>query len=350
MLRRDLLKASGLALAGAFVAAAPAIVSPARAQTRTVVRLAIGAAESPGGEIAGLRAIKQYAEFRSGGAIEVRLFFNTLGGSLQLTEAIKNGTLEMALTDDSVLGSFHRPMQAFQIPYLFASSPVAWEFMASPFMRQMAEEMRQATNIRTLAFSENGFRNITNNVREVRGPADMRGLKMRTMQSQVYVSFMRALGASATPIAAPELIPALRQNVVDGQENAASTVFDMRMFEVQRFMTLNEHIYGMHLIIANDPWFSALPADHRQILMDAARLHAQVANGKKALDNVASVEQIRQAGMRIYIPTIAERAAWREASQGAVIEYIASQVAPEVVQRVIAEVEAARRRVYGEAA
>ena len=304
--------------------------------------------QSQGGEILGLRAIKQYAEFRSGGAIEIRLFFNTLGGSLQLTEMVKNGTLDMALTDDSVLGSFHAPMQVFQIPYLFASSPVAWEFMGSPFMREMTESMRTAIGVRTLAFSENGFRNITNNVREVRGPGDMRGLKMRTMQSQVYVSFMRSLGAAATPIAYPELIASLRQNVVDGQENAASTIMDARLFEVQRFMTLNEHIYGMHLIITNDRWFSALPVEHRQILMDAARLHAQIANGKKALDNVAAVDQIRQSGVRVYIPTSAERDAWCETTQGAVREYIASQVGgPDLVTRVVAEAEAARRRVYG---
>ena len=331
------------------MAVAPAIVTSARAQARTTIRLSIGAPESQGGEILGLRAIKQYAEFRSGGAIEIRLFFNTLGGSLQLTEMVKNGTLDMALTDDSVLGSFHAPMQVFQIPYLFASSPVAWEFMGSPFMREMTESMRAAIGVRTLAFSENGFRNITNNVREVRGPGDMRGLKMRTMQSQVYVSFMRSLGAAATPIAYPELIASLRQNVVDGQENAASTIMDARLFEVQRFMTLNEHIYGMHLIITNDRWFSALPVEHRQILMDAARLHAQIANGKKALDNVAAVDQIRQSGVRVYIPTTAERDAWRETTQGAVREYIATQVGgPDLVTRVVAEAEAARRRVYAE--
>jgi C4-dicarboxylate-binding protein DctP len=345
-----LLKASGIALAGAFVAAAPALVTPARAQSRTLIRLSIGAPESAGGEIAGLRAIKQYVEFRSGGALEVRLFFNTLGGSLQLTEQVKNGTLEMALTDDSVLGSFHKPMQVFQIPYLFASSPVAWEFMNSAFMQELQESMRAAIGVRTLACSENGFRNITNNVREVRGPGDMRGLKMRTMQSQVYVSFMRALGASATPIAFPELIPALRQNVVDGQDNAASTVMDARLFEVQRYMTLNEHIYGMHLIITNDRWFSALPVEQRQIIIDAARLHAAIANGKKALDNVAAVEQIRAQGMRIYIPNNAERAAWREATQPAVREYIAGEVGAELVQRVLNEAEAARRRVYGTSA
>ena len=79
------------------------------------------APESGGGEIMGMKALKDYVEFKSGGELEIRLFFNTFGGSLQVTEQVKNGTLEMALTDDSVLGSFHKPMQVFQIPYLFPS-------------------------------------------------------------------------------------------------------------------------------------------------------------------------------------------------------------------------------------
>ena len=143
------------------------------AAAKTILKFSIGAPESGGGEIMGMKALKDYVEFKSGGEIEIRLFFNTFGGSLQVTEQVKNGTLEMALTDDSVLGNFHKPMLVFQIPYLFPSSPVAWEFMKSPFVREMNEEMRKATGIRTLALSENGFRNLTNNSREVKTPADI---------------------------------------------------------------------------------------------------------------------------------------------------------------------------------
>ncbi len=328
--------------------AALGLSAAADAQQRTTLRFAIGAPDSQGGEIQGMKALKEYVEFRSRGQIEIRLFFNTLGGSLQLTEQVKNGTLEMALTDDSVLGSFHRPMNAFQIPYLFPSSPVAWEFMQSPFMREMTEDMRKATGIRTLALSENGFRNLTNNVREIRTPDDMRGLKMRTMQSQVYVNFMRALGASATPIAWPELVPALRQNVVDGQENAAATIWDGRLFEVQRFMSVNEHIYGMHLIIINDRIFNALSPDNRQILMDGARMHAQVANSRKAMDSLQAIDRIRQQGVRVYVTSPTEKEAFRRATQGPVIEFIASQAGKEVVDRLLAAVEESKRRVYGE--
>ncbi|MCM0021114.1 MAG: TRAP transporter substrate-binding protein [Tagaea sp.] len=339
------MKIKALALAAL---AAAGISAGADAQQRTTLRFAIGAPDSQGGEIQGMKALKEYVEFRSKGQIEIRLFFNTLGGSLQLTEQVKNGTLEMALTDDSVLGSFHRPMNAFQIPYLFPSSPVAWEFMQSSFMREMTEDMRKATGIRTLALSENGFRNLTNNVREIRTPDDMRGLKMRTMQSQVYVNFMRAMGASATPIAWPELVPALKQNVVDGQENAAATIWDGKLFEVQKFMSVNEHIYGMHLIIVNDRTFASLSPDNRQILIDGARMHAEVANSRKAMDSLQAIDKIRQQGTRVYVNSPSEKEAFRRATQAPVIEFIATQAGKDVVDRLLAAVEESKRRVYGE--
>ncbi len=335
-------------LALAAFAAVGLSAAAADAQQKTTLRFSIGAPDSMGGEILGMKALKEYVEFRSSGQIEVRLFFNTLGGSLQLTEQVKNGTLEMALTDDSVLGSFHKPMQAFQIPYLFPSSPVAWEFMTSPFMKEMTEDMRKATGIRTLALSENGFRNLTNNVREIKGPDDLKGLKMRTMQSQVYVNFMKSMGASATPISWPELVPALKQNVVDGQENAAATIWDGKLFEVQKFMSVNEHIFGMHLIIINDRVFNSLSADNKQILIDGARMHAEVANSRKAMDSLQAIDKIRQQGTKVYVNTPSEKEAFRKASQGAVIEFIASQAGKDVVDKLLVAVEDSKRRVYGQ--
>ncbi len=316
------------------------------AAAKTTLKFSIGAPESEGGEILGMKALKQYVEFKSGGEIEIRLFFNTFGGSLQVTEQVKNGTLEMALTDDSVLGSFHKPMQIFQIPYLFPSSPVAWEFMKSPFVREMNEDMRKATGIRTLALSENGFRNLTNNKREVKSPDDMKGLKMRTMQSQVYVNFMKSLGAAATPIAYPELITSLKQNVVDGQENAASTIWDGGLYEVQKFMSVNEHIYGLHFIIINDKVFQALSPDLRQILMDGAAVHAEVANSRKSMDSLLAIQKIRDKGTKVYVTTPTEKEMFKKASQEPVIEFIASQVGRPVVDKLLEAVRDTTRKSY----
>ena len=313
---------------------------------KTILKFSIGAPESNGGAIIGMKALKEYVEFKSGGEIEIRLFFNTFGGSLQVTEQVKNGTLEMALTDDSVLGSFHKPMQVFQIPYLFPSSPVAWEFMKSPFVRELNEDMRKATGIRTLALSENGFRNLTNNTREIKTPDDLKGLKMRTMQSQVYVNFMRSMGAAATPIAFPELITSLKQGVVDGQENAAGTIWDGKLFEVQKFMSVNEHIYGLHYIIINDRVFQGLSPDMRQILMDGASVHAEVANSRKSMDSLQAIQKIRGAGTKVYVNTPTEKETFRKASQEPVIEFIASQVGRPVVDKLLEAVRETTRRSY----
>ena len=317
------------------------------AAAKTVFKFSIGAPESGGGEIMGMKALKEYVEFKSGGEIEIRLFFNTFGGSLQVTEQVKNGTLEMALTDDSVLGSFYKPMQIFQIPYLFPSSPVAWEFMRSPFVREITDDMRKATGIRTLALSENGFRNLTNNSREVKGPDDMKGLKMRTMQSQVYVNFMKSMGAAATPIAYPELITSLKQNVVDGQENAAATIWDGKLYEVQKFMSVNEHIYGLHFIIINDKVFQGLSSDMRQILMDGAAVHAEVANSRKAMDSLQAIQKIREKGTKVYVNTPSEKEAFRKQTQEPVIEYISTQVGRPIVDKLLNAVKDVAKSAYG---
>jgi len=323
-----------------------ALVLAGDAMAKTTLKFSIGAPDGPGGEIAGMKALKEYVEFKSKGEIEIRLFFNTFGGSLQVTEQVKNGTLEMALTDDSVLGSFHKPMQIFQIPYLFASSPVAWEFMKSQFVKDLNEEMRKATGIRTLVLSENGFRNITNSTREVKGPDDMKGLKMRTMQSQVYVNFMKSMGAAATPIAYPELITSLKQNVVDGQENASSTIWDGRLYEVQKYMSVNEHIYGLHFIVINDKVFGALSADEKQILIDGAKVHAEVANARKAMDSIQAIDKISKAGTKVYVTSPTEKEAFKKQTQGAVIDFIAGEVGKATVDKLLAAVDETTKKAY----
>ncbi len=323
-----------------------ALVLAGDVSAKTTLKMSIGAPDSQGGEILGMKALKEYVEFKSKGELEIRLFFNTFGGSLQVTEQVKNGTLEMALTDDSVLGSFHKPMQIFQIPYLFPSSPVAWEFMKSPFVKELNEDMRKATGIRTLALSENGFRNITNSTREVKTPDDMKGLKMRTMQSQVYVNFMKSMGAAATPIAYPELITSLKQNVVDGQENASATIWDGRLYEVQKYMSVNEHIYGLHFIIVNDKVFGALSADEKKILIDGAKVHAEVANSRKSMDSLQAIDKIRNAGTKVYVNSPTEKDAFKKQTQGAVIEFIAGEVGKPLVDKLMIAVDEATKTAY----
>jgi TRAP-type transport system periplasmic protein len=334
---------------GALAAAAIAISGIAgQADAQDVkLRFSVGSNESEtDGMSVGLRAMRDYVAYKSGGTMEIEIFWNTLGGSLQVTEQVKNGTLDMCLTDDSVLGSFYPPMQAFQIPYLFASAPAAWGFTQTDTVGQMTEDMREATGLRTLGFSQNGFRNITNNQRVVRTPDDMAGLKMRTMQSQVYVEFMGSMGASATPIAWPELAPALRTGVVDGQENAAITVLDGMLYEVQKYMSVNEHVFGFHLILINDDVYSGLTEDQQKILHEAVALHSQLANGIKTAADMVAVDQLRERGMEIHVNSPTEKGLFRDRSQQAVVDFISSQIGAEAVDKVLAAAAEAEAQLY----
>jgi TRAP-type transport system periplasmic protein len=336
---------------GALAAATVAffgMAGPADAQD-VKLRFSVGANESEtDGMSVGLRAMRDYVAYKSGGTMEIEIFWNTLGGSLQVTEQVKNGTLDMALTDDSVLGSFYPPMQAFQIPYLFASAPAAWKFTQTDTVRQMTEDMREATGLRTLGFSQNGFRNITNNKQVVRTPDDMAGLKMRTMQSQVYVEFMGAMGASATPIAWPELAPALRTGVVDGQENAAITVLDGKLYEVQKYMSVNEHVFGFHLILINDDVYNGLTEDQQKILHEAVALHSELANGIKTASDMVAVDALRERGMEIHVNSPTEKAMFRDRSQQAVVDFISSQIGAEAVDKVLAAASEAEAQLYAQ--
>lgn len=310
------------------------------------LRFSVGANESEtDGMSVGLRAMRDYIDYKSGGTMKMEIFWNTLGGSLQVAEQVKNGTLDMALADDSVLGSFYPPMAAFQIPYLFSSSAAAWAFADTDIVHQMTDDMRKATGLRTLAFSQNGFRNLTNNKRTIKSPEDMKGLKMRTMQSQVYVAFMESMGAAATPIAWPELIPALRTGVVDGQENAASTVLDGKIYEVQKHMSIDEHIYGFHLILINDDVYNGLTRDQQKILHEAAALHAATANSIKTRSDMAAVQKLRDAGMDIYVNSPTEKQKFREETQGAVVKFLAGQVGQDAVDKVLAAAKEAEEKV-----
>jgi C4-dicarboxylate-binding protein DctP len=318
------------------------------ASAQTVIKLGIGTTEAEESLARSIGALKSYAETKSNGGLEIRLFWATLGGSLQLSEQVRDGTLEMALTDDSVMANFHKPMMALQIPYLFPSSAVAWEFMREPALWDLAEGMRKESGIRTLAFSENGFRNITNSVRPILTPADMNGIKMRTMQSPVYIEMMGALGAAATPIPAPEMYLALRQGVVDGQENSPVAILDYKLPEVQKYMSLNEHTYGFHLIIVNDKFFQGLSKDHQRILTEAAQLHAQTANSWRARASIEALGTLGEQGMEVHITTPDEKEAFRQAVQQPVIDYIKEQTGEEAVNAVLAGAEAAAKGVYRE--
>ena len=313
------------------------------------IKFGIGVAQGDYPEYNAIVRFKEYVEFKTNGEITVRLFpGNQLGGEREMLEQVQQGSLELTMPADGAMAGFYPPMQVWSVPYLFESVPIAWEVMDGPFGDAMRADILEKTGMRALAFSQNGFRSFTNNVRPIVDPDDMAGLKIRTMESPVYMEMVKALGATAVPISGAEVVMALRQGVVDGQENPPAVVYSGGHGEVQDYYTLNEHTFGLHLIVANNDWFESLSPGHKQIIQDAAKLAAWTENLQKTEgDWLYSRRLQEELGMKVHVSTPEEKAAFREVVQEPVLQFIRANVGDELVDELLAEVETAKARLYG---
>jgi C4-dicarboxylate-binding protein DctP len=306
----------------------------------------------PQGENADWRAataFKAYVEFNTGGKLKVEIYpANQLGGERQMAEQVRDGALDVAFVADGALGGFYPKIQVFAIPYLFPSSPVAWEVLRGPVAQGLAADIHKSIGFQVLNFSENGFRDFTNSKHPIRTPEDMKGLKMRTMESPVYIKMMQAMGSAATPINAAELVMSLQQNVVDGQENAPSTINMLGIADVQKFMSTDEHVFSAMLLIAAQDTMDKLTPDQRKVVHDAAMLQASVNNSERARATQANIDAIKAKGVQVYMTSPSEKELFRAASQGPVVEYIRAQVGNELVDAMLADVKRATKVVYGE--
>lgn len=333
-----------LNLAAAAIAAI-SLSGPAAAEE---IKFGIGIGEGDFPEYNALVRFKEYVEFKTNGEITVRLFPNNqLGGEREMMEQVQQGGLELTFAADGAMGGFYPPMQVWSIPYLFESAPVAWQVMNGPFADEMRADILKETGMRALAFSQNGFRSFTNNVRAIKNPEDLAGLKIRTMESPVFIELVGSLGATAIPIAGAEVLMALRQGVVDGQENPPAVVYGGGLGEVQKYYTLDEHVFGLHVILANEDWFQGLSSGHQQIIRDAAALMAWTENLQKTEGDWKFSAKLRdELGMEVHVSTPEEKAAFKEITQAPVLTFIREQVGDEMVDALLNEVEAAKADMY----
>jgi TRAP-type transport system periplasmic protein len=336
------------AIAAAGMLACAGWLGALTAASAMEIKFGIGVAEGDFPEYNALVRFKEYVEFKTNGEITVRLFpGNQLGGEREMIEQVQQGSLELTFPADGAMAGFYPPIQVWSIPYLFESAPVAWSVINGPFGDAMRKDMLEQTGIRALAFSQNGFRSFTNSVRPIINPEDMAGLKIRTMESPVFMEMVNSLGATAVPISGAEVVMALRQGVVDGQENPPAVVYSGGHGEVQQYYTLNEHVFGLHVIIANNEWFESLSPGHQQIIQDAARVMALTENLEKTEgDWLYSRRLSEELGMEIHVSTPEEKAAFREIVQEPVVSFIRTRVGDQLVDDLLAEVEAAKERLY----
>ena len=257
-----------------------------------------------------------------------------LGGERDLAEGVRMGTIEVVSLAASNLATFVPELQVFGVPFLYTTLEQVYSVLDGEVGQELAEIIL-GKGFRNLGFWEVGFRNITNNIRPVKVPEDMKGLKIRVQESKIWIEFMRSLGAIATPIPFGELYTALQQKVTDGEENPIATIYSMKFYEVQKYVTMTGHTYEPAVVIANPKWFNGLSEDQQRIILEATAETTTYQRAKLAELEKERLDAIREAGVEI--EENPDKEAFMEATKD--LYKVLSDVVPEsLVQKIRDEV------------
>jgi C4-dicarboxylate-binding protein DctP len=310
------------AQAPAAAPAAPAVdVQKLRDKAEVVIRIAYTDTgtwpqmeNKPQAEHAYGLMFKSVAESTSNGRIFVELFpAGEMGQSKEVCEMVKGGTLEAGIQTGAMAG-FYPKIQVFSLPYAFKSDEIAWwVFDNSKFWKDLVADMEKQTGILILGMGQNGTRHFTNSKKPIHSPADMKGMKFRVMQSPIFVEMVNALGANAIPLAHAEIYTSCQTGVVDGQENPVWNIAANRWNEVQKYMTLDGHVWSENMFIINSKIFRDMPKDLRHIVRTAS-WHGQWADRvSEALGSRITDYEVLASTMEIYSPTSAELDQFKQA-------------------------------------
>lgn len=295
----------------------------------------------------GWQVFEAYVESASGGRIEVTISpAGQLGGIKDGLEQAKVGAIQMAHGDEQTLDSFYKPMLILATPYLFANDEEGQEFLRSDFFMGVREQMAKESGLRLLAAASYGFRCFTNNVKPIKSAADMAGIRMRVPPSPMSLAMVEAMGGSPTPIPWEELYGAMQQGVVDGQENPVGVALDYSFYEVQKYISLDNHQLGLNSLVMNEAFFQSLPPELRTIVVTGAEMAAATEYGERNYQaRVSAVEALREKGMEVYAPTIEEQETFRQAVAEPMKAYLKKELDPayvDAVYQTIADIRARR--------
>jgi TRAP-type transport system periplasmic protein len=247
------------------------------------------------------------------GKYDVQVYANAqLGDDVRATEGVRMGTLEMVCTSASPLTGLVPEFNVFDLPFIITSEKAADAIYDGPIGAKLGAAL-EPKGIKLLAYYENGFRQLTNSVREVKAPADMKGLKVRTMQNPIHLEAFRAMGANPTPMPFSEVFTALQQKTIDGQENPIPTIWLSKFYEVQKYVSLTGHVYGPHIMLINKKLFDSFPVEDQKIIAAAVQesaIYQRAINRKMNSDFVA---ELKKAGNTVTELTPEQKKAFQDA-------------------------------------
>lgn len=307
--RRTLLAATAAALFGSLLSSP--LASYAQDIKPRLIRFGYGLNEQSNQGRA-VRMFAEQVEKASGGKMRVRAVgAAALGPDTQMQQALIGGAQEMMVGSTATLVGITKEMALWDTPFLFNNAKEADAILDGPIGQKVMDKL-QDKGLVGLVYWENGFRNMTNNKRPITKMEDFDGIKLRVMQNPVYLDSFKRLGANAIPLPFSELFSALETKAVDGQENPYNTILSSKFFEVQKYLSVTNHVYSPWIMLASRKWWDSLSKDEQKVLMDAARASREFERRDTREEAARALADLRAKGMQINELSPAESARMRD--------------------------------------
>lgn len=319
--RRETLLLAGLA--------APFIARSARSQSASVTLKAGHGGQQGIATHAAMVRLAEIVRDRTAGQVRIDIYPDRqLGEEREMVEGLQLGTVDLTAVSTGPLVSFVPQVGLLDLPFLFRDSAHAYAVLDGEIGRDIMGRFGGRGMV-GLGYWENGWRHMTSR-NAVASPADLRGIKLRTMQNPVHIAAFRNLGASPVPMVWGEVFTSLGQGVIDAQENPLSVVYLNSLWEVQKHVTLTRHLYGPHLVLFSKARWDKLPASAREIITAAMPEVTAWQRAEATRLDAEAVGQLRAKGMTVSEVDIAP---FQQAAQATYAQF-KDRYDPALIQRI----------------
>lgn len=284
-------------------------------------------------------AFKKALEQYSNGRFKVEIYTNArLGDSKSTMEQVLMGNIGAACASDAQLAPFYKNIQVFMAPYTFKDSHQLHDVVDGSYGQKLLNDMAAKSGLRALTSYVQGSQSFTTSKKFVKVPADLKGMKIRTAESQLHMEIVRASGAAPVPIAWLEVYSALQTGVADGQVNIPNSVLVGSLYEVQKYYTVTNMVHSVAYLLASEKYLKSLPSDLQQAFKKAGTEGSKA--GRDAVYAVESLamDTLKKKGMEIYYPTAAEMELWQQTRESG-LAWLKKNTDPKLVDELLSAVK-----------
>ncbi len=271
-----------------------------------------------------LEEIKTRVGKESGGQIKIKTYLGgQLGGELEIMQKIRRGNIQGGGLTCAAMASIIPELDLLEVPFLFESSAEA-DFILDNYLLEPFKKLLEAKGFVMLTWAENGWRSIGHKTKLIKRPEDLKGVKIRSQESKVHLSFWKKMQASPVAIAIPEVLPALQTGVVEAFDNTPLFTLAAEWQTAVKFYTVTNHIYQPAAVIYSKKFWDSVTPEQRKTLMGPGNALAKVIRSNVRSLGESLVTVLKESGVTTYTLTPAETEVFKKASAGLAEEAVKS--------------------------